>query len=144
MSTEYAGSLFDTEHEAQTACVHDWLTAYGDTPTVQALRGYWGDPEALAYELRDDMDRGGWVIPGEVDPDGGIEDLLEDWEKWARADRLREIRVDELGMGQEDFARMLSIAGGQQAISKYERGVIVPSRQTVMLAEMMAEEMREG
>jgi hypothetical protein len=139
MSYIYASTDYRNEHEAQMDQIHEWMTATGSTPTVEALTTYWDDPEHLTDEIERDHRAGDWTIPG-LDDDcdrSDIVDLLGDWEEWARGHAIWEIR-DDLLMDQEDFAQLLRL-GAQTRVSEYENHRVTPSKQTVLLAAMMAE-----
>lgn len=134
MSYEYAGSLFDSNHEDQMQCVNDWMTSHGRESTYHALCAYWDEGDYLAGVMHDDHASGGWEIVGLAQgcDASDIADLLEKWEEWARRHAMWEIR-DDLVMSQGEFAELLRLSG-QERISEYERGVRVPSKQVVMLA----------
>jgi transcriptional regulator with XRE-family HTH domain len=136
MSYIYAGTDYRTEHEAQIDQIHAWITPTGST--VEALTTYWDDAEHITSELERDHREGNWTIPGlgAGCDRSDIEDVLEEWEAWARGHAIREIR-DELDLDQADFAKMLRL-GAQTRVSEYENHRVTPSKQTVMLAAMLA------
>lgn len=139
MSYEYAGSLFDTKHDAQMDCVHDWMTSLGSTPTVEALTTYWDDTEHMADELGRDHVSGDWRICY-LDEDcdrSDVADLLEDWEEWARGYAIWQAR-DDLDMTQSEFADALYLSS-QQLVSDYENHTRTPNKRIVVLAGMMVE-----
>jgi len=139
MSYIYGSTSYRNKHGAQIDQIHEWVTATGSTPTVEALTMYWDDASHLVDELERDHRNGDWTIPGLAqDCDrSDIEDLLGEWEEWARGHAIWEIR-DNMDMDQEGFAAMLRLSG-QSRVSEYENHRVTPSKQTVMLASMMAE-----
>jgi len=84
MSTEYAGTLYDTTAEATRAAIYDWASAHGSFTEAQVVEDLEGHVDAHAEELADLVSRGEWHIPGVDDADDPavarelLLDLLED------------------------------------------------------------------